>query len=265
MKRTQILRVLLTIVIVSVVTPEVSAHYRPGLGRWVERDPAGYVDSQHLYQYAEGNPATFLDSHGLSTRPDCFRATTSLADCNACCSKRYLPDPGTGSGSYIKWHQCRDACRLAFGKPSEVPGSAPSTPPEIPDLIFTITDLISPGYCGDVHIASITGCKARLKWTGDCGLIQGAIALQGGVCTIAQGKIAQNPDQSLSCAVGEDCCNKTHYSGCYDITVHINACVPTSNGKQCCIAGALTATICFEGDIGTCCTPPTKSTAMCRK
>jgi len=39
--------------------------YEPVLGRWVERDPAGYIDGTNLYNSVRGNPLTYLDPLGL--------------------------------------------------------------------------------------------------------------------------------------------------------------------------------------------------------
>jgi len=39
-------------------------HYDPVLGRWLERDPAGYVDGMNLYEYSMASPATRLDGFG---------------------------------------------------------------------------------------------------------------------------------------------------------------------------------------------------------
>jgi RHS repeat-associated protein len=39
--------------------------YSPELGRWLQRDPLGYVDGMNLYEYVSSNPMTFLDSLGL--------------------------------------------------------------------------------------------------------------------------------------------------------------------------------------------------------
>jgi RHS repeat-associated protein len=41
--------------------------YHPLLGRWLTRDPLGYVDGMSLYEYCRGNPATKLDGMGLAT------------------------------------------------------------------------------------------------------------------------------------------------------------------------------------------------------
>jgi len=41
--------------------------YSPTIGRWLERDPAGYVDGMGLYEYVHGGPITAVDPSGLST------------------------------------------------------------------------------------------------------------------------------------------------------------------------------------------------------
>ncbi len=40
--------------------------YDPVLGRWLERDPLGYIDGLGLYQYAGGHPILYTDPLGLS-------------------------------------------------------------------------------------------------------------------------------------------------------------------------------------------------------
>jgi hypothetical protein len=42
------------------------AVYNADLGRWISRDPVGYVDGPNLFGYAGGNPIVALDSHGLT-------------------------------------------------------------------------------------------------------------------------------------------------------------------------------------------------------
>lgn len=41
--------------------------YKSDLGRWLQRDPAGYVDEASLYEYAMSAPVTAVDSLGLRT------------------------------------------------------------------------------------------------------------------------------------------------------------------------------------------------------
>jgi len=40
-------------------------NYHPTLGRWIERDPEGYVDGMSLYQYCQSNPVGMTDPTGL--------------------------------------------------------------------------------------------------------------------------------------------------------------------------------------------------------
>lgn len=39
-------------------------HYDPVWGRWIERDPAGYMDSMSLYGYGWGSPLSIVDPFG---------------------------------------------------------------------------------------------------------------------------------------------------------------------------------------------------------
>lgn len=40
--------------------------YSPDLGRWLQRDPMGYVNGMNLHQYCIGNPLSWLDPWGLT-------------------------------------------------------------------------------------------------------------------------------------------------------------------------------------------------------
>ena len=40
-------------------------HYSPALGRFLERDPAGYIDGSNLFEYCRGGPLSGLDPTGL--------------------------------------------------------------------------------------------------------------------------------------------------------------------------------------------------------
>jgi RHS repeat-associated protein len=53
--------------------------FQPGLGRWVEQDPAGYVDGMNAYEFVRGAPLSLTDPSGLqsptsvpSTQPNSF-------------------------------------------------------------------------------------------------------------------------------------------------------------------------------------------------
>ena len=45
-------------------------HYLPSRGRFLQRDPKGYVDGLGLYQYLGSNPINFVDPWGLTTKGD---------------------------------------------------------------------------------------------------------------------------------------------------------------------------------------------------
>ncbi len=46
--------------------------YDAELGRWITRDPAGYVDGMSLYMYVSGNPLMYYDPFGLGAVGDYF-------------------------------------------------------------------------------------------------------------------------------------------------------------------------------------------------
>ncbi|MCC7193285.1 MAG: RHS repeat-associated core domain-containing protein [Phycisphaeraceae bacterium] len=41
--------------------------YHPGIGRWLQRDPLGYIDGMGLQEYVGSSPTQFLDGYGLAT------------------------------------------------------------------------------------------------------------------------------------------------------------------------------------------------------
>jgi RHS repeat-associated protein len=45
--------------------------YDYSTGRWLQRDPIGYVDGMNLYQYVKSNPIRLMDPLGLECPPDC--------------------------------------------------------------------------------------------------------------------------------------------------------------------------------------------------
>lgn len=57
--------------------------YSPALGRWIQRDPLGYVDGMGLYQYVRSSPAGAVDRWGTATESTtsapATQATTQVA------------------------------------------------------------------------------------------------------------------------------------------------------------------------------------------
>jgi len=45
-------------------------YYQPATGRWISRDPLGYVDGMGLYEYVQSEPVAFADPLGIWTRLD---------------------------------------------------------------------------------------------------------------------------------------------------------------------------------------------------
>ncbi|MDY7110425.1 MAG: RHS repeat-associated core domain-containing protein [Planctomycetota bacterium] len=58
-------------------------HYSPDLGRWLERDPAGYVDGMALYHYVRSSPLAAADSSGLKIDKFIGCTTKNRTDANA--------------------------------------------------------------------------------------------------------------------------------------------------------------------------------------
>lgn len=57
--------------------------YEPSAGRWLSRDPAGYVDGLSLYLYVKGNPLSMVDPTGLEGYwTDFWEGAKSLASGN---------------------------------------------------------------------------------------------------------------------------------------------------------------------------------------
>lgn len=69
MTRTRIPPVFLTTIVLVTFVPVASAHYDPALGRWLERDLAGFVDGMNLYQYVRCEPTTLRDPFGKVSAP----------------------------------------------------------------------------------------------------------------------------------------------------------------------------------------------------
>jgi len=49
-------------------------YYHDRLGRWITRDPLGYIDGMSVYGYVEGNPLTHTDPSGLCTNVESLNA-----------------------------------------------------------------------------------------------------------------------------------------------------------------------------------------------
>ena len=66
MRGTRLLVLLTSIILLLVLVPDASAFYHPQAGRWIQRDPEGYVDGMSLYEYVQSGPLVFVDPKGLT-------------------------------------------------------------------------------------------------------------------------------------------------------------------------------------------------------
>ncbi len=72
--------------------------YVPALGRWIERDPAGYVDGRNLYESTKSSPVTLTDPFGLISDED----VEALRQEHRRLSMRWRAEFGAGKGK-IDW------------------------------------------------------------------------------------------------------------------------------------------------------------------
>lgn len=56
--------------------------YNTELGRWLQRDPAGYVDGPNMYEYAGAGPLSHVDPYGLSYWDDFWDGASGLFNGN---------------------------------------------------------------------------------------------------------------------------------------------------------------------------------------
>src|SRR5690606_37260852 len=75
-------------------------HYSPELGRWISRDPVGYVEGLNLYQYVLGTALGRIDAYGLMSVPD-----IDSGPCRETCGDAF--DPAIDPTGYVR---CMAGC-----------------------------------------------------------------------------------------------------------------------------------------------------------
>jgi RHS repeat-associated protein len=124
--------------------------YVPRLGRFLQRDPAGYVDGQNLYEYVSSRPTFFTDPFGLF-KSTCIGGEKSLSKLGA---KSFLFHK-------LKWFKEPSVQRFSFGGAS---------------LILTYGPK-------DISIKACTACckdgpqRGEVVWNGEGG-ISGIVSLE---------------------------------------------------------------------------------------
>jgi len=82
------------------------------LGRWLQRDPAGYVDGANLYEYAVSSPVRMVDRMGLASQI----AVEGGCATDSGCGGPMLPVPPADivlrdCQSHTTWKSCKDCCK----------------------------------------------------------------------------------------------------------------------------------------------------------
>jgi hypothetical protein len=123
-KRLVLLLSLLVALVVPGLLPQ-STHgmYDPKHGRWLQRDPAGYVDGTSLYQYVGSAPLVVTDPEGLAG----CTPSPPLPPCQCCCAMG-LKGPlrtkvvnSTVGMMYTQGHEFDIEARLTY---RNIPGAA---------------------------------------------------------------------------------------------------------------------------------------------
>jgi RHS repeat-associated protein len=112
--------------------------YSPELGRWMQRDPLGYVDGVNLYQYALCSPLAFVDPLGRFGRPrpqprpyttghkvlDLGEGYTGYVDGTGAATHMHVAEPGGGEVARVNSRGIYDAGHGGepLRRPSELPG-----------------------------------------------------------------------------------------------------------------------------------------------
>ena len=67
-------------------------YYVPGLGRWINTDPASLGDGLNLYRFARVNPVTLADARGTDSKSSTGSKTTLLQDFEDVVERRHRDD-----------------------------------------------------------------------------------------------------------------------------------------------------------------------------
>jgi RHS repeat-associated protein len=151
-------------------------YYHPALGRFMSRDPAGYIDGSNIYNYVRNNPTRFFDAQGLSLMPSC-----------GCCG----PEIGPALRNTLKMVDNAFNSWTRDEKSDRCRGMVSSTGWEIKDLV----DL--KGF--PLGCPSDTGtCKKTAMVDGDCHYVWAINYVLIGRAVKRCGEVALLPDYTLS-------------------------------------------------------------------
>jgi RHS repeat-associated protein len=84
-------------------------HYRPGLGRWLERDPTGYTDGYNIIEYVASSPVGTMDAFGLQSDPTTRPIGQVIRPQNVTSRLHWCWD----AELQAKWDEVMSACKSA--------------------------------------------------------------------------------------------------------------------------------------------------------
>ena len=118
--------------------------YRPDLGRWMTRDPLGYVDGMGLYEYVGGMAVKGRDPSGLARAVVTCKTDINDDHCRTMCPIRGIPgfverDPVTG----IPTACCVCTAIIRKGNPDLPPGKPGAPSPGYEDGIKSVIACIT--------------------------------------------------------------------------------------------------------------------------
>jgi len=213
------------------LTADVSAMYHPGVGRWMQRDPEGYVDGANVYQYGAGRPSGAADWLGTASAPPGPPAHSQALNTDA-------PD---GLIIIIINNMILDASLV--GEQRNMP-------------------------CGEIVPTAASNVAVSLTWThlerplpGRWGATMGCNPWKRSNEQIAQmitDKITATSDAGLGlrveCPDGQECRNTISFDGRYRVVVAISLTIKNVwHVPVCRVSGQISGTLTAEGEIGVCC------------
>jgi hypothetical protein len=87
--------------------------YSPTLGRWLERDPAGYVDGMGLYEYVRGGPIAAVDPSGRAMVHPVILAAAAVVAAGVACFMLHWDDAWAFEGAGDKFRHCWLSCKMS--------------------------------------------------------------------------------------------------------------------------------------------------------
>ena len=217
--------------------------YKSDLGRWVQRDPAGYVDGANLYEYARSSPVTYVDWTGLASQvglgfgrqssgcglggvgvdscggpkypgltPVPCSPCGDISCCYSCCENQYGDDPELRDRCVVQCRErlnppppgcCKEACEGGYLARSYCCDGKKTTC--ICDENRLNFHDATPGM-GQVNRCTheYESCTQDMPGYGPCEPGNGEIPITGDLCTLVCAK-ARCAETLLSCLRGIEC------------------------------------------------------------